>query len=179
METYFKNYLEELAKYIQDVDNSKLLEISEQIATLKGTSNKVLIFGNGGSAGIASHVAVDMTKNAGVATSTYHESGLLSCFANDYGYEHWVARAIEFYANPGDMVILISSSGKSMNMINGAEQAKKQGLKIFTLSGFKEDNPLRTQGDVNLYIQDERYNYVEMAHNIWLLAIVDYIITHH
>jgi D-sedoheptulose 7-phosphate isomerase len=103
----------------------------------------------------------------------------LSCFANDFGYDHWVEKSIEFYANPGDIVILISSSGNSMNMVNGAKQSKKMGLITYTLSGFKEDNKLRQLGDENLYIKDERYNYVEMAHNIWLLAIVDYIITHY
>ena len=79
---------------------------------------KVIIAGNGGSAAMASHVAVDFTKAANIRAINFNEADLITCFANDYGYENWVGKALEAYADPGDLVILISSSGKSQNISN-------------------------------------------------------------
>ena len=84
--------------------------------------------------------------------------------------------ALGFYADPGDLAILISSSGQSSNMINGAEKAKGMGLSLITVSGFSPDNPLRKLGDVNLWVNSKTYNIVEMTHHIWLLAIIDYLV---
>ena len=79
-------------------------------------------------------------------------------------------------AEPGDMAILISSSGNSPNMLNGAEKAKAMGLSLVTVSGFSEDNPLRKLGDLNLWVDSTAYNIVEMTHHVWLVAIIDYLI---
>ncbi len=132
--------------------------------------------GNGGSAAMASHVSVDLTKAAQIRAINFNETDLITCFANDYGYEHWVERALEAYADDNDLVFLISSSGRSPNIINGALKAKAMGLKVVTLSGFSCDNALRKLGDVNLWCDSRAYNVIEMTHHIWLLAIVDYII---
>ena len=121
-------------------------------------------------------MTVDFTKAAGMRAVNFNEADLLTCFANDYGYENWVAKALEFYADEGDLVILISSSGKSPNMLNGAEQAKAMKLPLVTLSGFPIRQPLRTMGDVNLWVDSIAYNIVEMTHHVWLLAIIDYLI---
>lgn len=125
---------------------------------------------------MASHLSVDLTKAAKIRAINFNEADLLTCFANDYGYENWVARALEAYADENDLVILISSSGSSLNIINGARQARQMGLPIVTLSGFGGNNPLRPLGDVNFWCDSHQYNIVEMTHHIWLLAIVDYII---
>jgi len=125
---------------------------------------------------MASHLSVDLTKAAGIRAINFNEADLLTCFANDYGYEHWVARALEAYADKSDVVVLISSSGKSPNIINGVAQARKMGLSVITLSGFNSDNRLRALGDVNFWCDSDAYNVVEMTHHVWLLAIVDYII---
>ena len=125
---------------------------------------------------MASHVAVDFTKAAGIRAINFNEADLITCFANDYGYEHWVEMALEFYADPGDLVILISSSGSSMNIINGAEKAKSMGLSLITVSGFLPDNPIRQLGDLNLWVDSSKYNIVEMTHHVWLVAVIDYLI---
>ena len=125
---------------------------------------------------MASHVAVDLTKTAGIRAINFNEADLLTCFANDYGYENWVVKALEFYADPGDLVVLISSSGASQNIINGAEKANTMGLAVISLSGFSPDNPLRRLGKLNLWTASDSYNIVEMTHHIWLLAIVDHLI---
>ena len=80
------------------------------------------------------------------------------------------------YADAGDLAILISSSGNSANIINGANKAKNMGLSVITVSGFSFDNPLRKLGDLNLWVDSTEYNIVEMTHHIWLVAIIDYII---
>ena len=125
---------------------------------------------------MASHVTVDFTKGAGIRAVNFNEADLLTCFANDYGYELWVAKALEFYADSVDLAILISSSCQSPNMLNGAKQAKEMNLTTITLSGFRSDNLLKTLGDVNLWVDSTSYNIVEMTHHVWLLAIIDYLI---
>ena len=125
---------------------------------------------------MASHLSVDLTKAAGIRAINFNEADLLTCFANDYGYEHWVARALEAYADKEDVVVLISSSGNSKNIINGVAKARNMGLPVITLSGFKSENPLRALGDINFWCDSEAYNVVEMTHHVWLLAVVDFII---
>jgi D-sedoheptulose 7-phosphate isomerase len=125
---------------------------------------------------MASHVAVDFTKAAGIRAINFNEADLITCFANDYGYEHWVAKALEAYVDPGDLAILISSSGKSPNMLNGARQAKAMGVSVITVSGFLPDNLLRKLGDLNLWADSCEYNIVEMTHHVWLVAVIDYLI---
>ena len=106
----------------------------------------------------------------------FNEADLITCFANDYGYENWVAKAIEFYGDEGDVAILISSSGKSDNMINAAAQANKMGIHVITLTGFKQDNPLKKLGELNFWLDSRAYNIIENTHQIWLLMVCDLII---
>ena len=175
-----------IEKYLKDFSNIIKPEkkLTEQIIHIKNLNFlnkknkcKVLIFGNGGSASISNHFSLDLTKNAKVRCVNFNDSSLITCFANDYGFEHWIEKTIEFYSNPGDLLILISSSGSSKNMINAAKIAKKKNIsKINTLTGFNKNNPLKKLGDVNLWINSKSYNFIENAHQIWLLSIVDLII---
>ena len=87
-----------------------------------------------------------------------------------------MAEALRAYADAGDVVILISSSGQSLNLVNAAKVAKEMGLEIVTLSGFLPSNPLRRMGHINLWVDSQAYNVVETAHQTWLLALVDYSI---
>ena len=172
---YFPNYFETIAETINGIDPEALERAATMVRQAHDSGKKVILAGNGGSAAMASHVAVDLTKTAGIRAINFNEADLLTCFANDYGYEHWVARALEFYADPGDLAILISSSGALQNMLNGAEQASAMGLAVISLSGFSPDNPMRRLGDLNLWAASDSYNIVEMTHHVWLLAIVDYL----
>ena len=138
---------------------------------------KILIFGNGGSAAIASHVSVDLTKNANIRTVNFNEADLITCFSNDYGYDKWVEKAVEFYGDEGDILILISSSGRSPNMINACKSAKNKKIsKIITFTGHDKNNPLSKLGDINFWIDSKAYNFVENIHQVWLLTIIDLII---
>ena len=173
---FYKDYFQLVSNKIEDVDYALLDRAVEMIKTTSQNGKKIIIAGNGGSAAMASHVSVDLTKNAGIRCINFNEADLLTCFANDYGYEEWVKRSLVFYADKGDLVILISSSGSSKNMINGAKFAKKMGLSLITFSGFKSENPLRKLGDMNFYVDSKGYNIVEMTHHVWLVALVDRII---
>ena len=173
---FFSEYFKTIERKISSIDIIQLEQIAEIALKIHYAGKKIIIVGNGGSAAMASHVAVDFTKAAGIRAINFNEADLITCLANDYGYEHWVAKALEAYADPGDLAILISSSGNSPNMLNGAEKAKAMGLSLVTVSGFSADNPIRKLGDLNLWVDSSEYNIVEMTHHIWLLSIVDYII---
>ena len=135
-----------------------------------------MIFGNGGSAAIASHFSVDLTKNSNIRCVNFNESSLLTCFSNDYGYENWIKKTLEFHADKGDLIILISSSGESKNMLRACKYAKNQNLfPVITLSGFKKNNSLSKQGHINFWVNSKIYNHVENTHQFLLLSIVDAI----
>ena len=173
---YFSNYFAHLHDKLQSINTADLKQVATLAHKVPQQKKKIIVVGNGGSAAMASHVTVDFTKAAGMRAVNFNEADLLTCFANDYGYENWVARALEFYADEGDLAILISSSGQSSNMLNGAKQAKEMNLPLVTLSGFRADNPLRFLGNANLWVDSTSYNIVEMTHHVWLLSIIDYLI---
>ena len=173
---YFPEYFKTITNGIESIDSKELEKAASMVWAAHQSGKKIILVGNGGSAAMASHVAVDFTKAAGIRAINFNEADLLTCFANDYGYEHWVEKALEAYADPGDLVILISSSGESANIVKGAEKAKKMGLSLITVSGFSKGNPLRNIGNLNLWFENYEYNIVEMTHHIWLVAIVDYLI---
>lgn len=175
-----KNFFDDYFKFIYDgtisVDQSDLRGAAEIIRSVSGIGKKLMIAGNGGSAAMASHAAVDFTKAAGVRAVNFNEADLLTCFSNDYGYEHVFEKAVEFYGDDGDLLLLVSSSGKSPNIINAAQIAKELDIEVITLSGFDDDNPLRSLGTINLWVDSRAYNVVEMTHHIWILAMVDYLV---
>ena len=174
--SFFKNYFTQITQKVHQVDLALLKEASLLITGIHKKGGKVIVAGNGGSAAMASHVAVDFTKATQIRSINFNEADLITCFANDYGYENWLKEALIAYADNKDLVILISSSGQSANMIKAAEQTKIMNLPLITLSGFKSTNPLRKQGDINFWVESKQYNEIEMTHHIWLLAIVDYLI---
>lgn len=173
LEEYLERYRDAL--FGTDVI-SRMIELKERMLQTHAGGGKVIIAGNGGSAAIASHCAVDFTKNARVRCVNFNEADLITCFANDYGYEWWLQKALEFYADPGDLVILISSSGRSPNIVNAARYACSKGLPLVTFTGFGEGNPLSALGGLNFPLESRAYNIIEMTHQIWLLAVCDLVI---
>ena len=173
---YFANYFKTINRTLESIESTELKQAANMAWGTHRSSKKIIVVGNGGSAAMASHVAVDFTKAAGIRAINFNEADLITCFANDYGYEHWVEKALEAYADKGDLAILISSSGKSQNILNAAEKANEMGLSVITISGFLTVNPLRELGDLNLWVDSTEYNIVEMTHHVWLVAIIDYLI---
>ena len=176
---FIKDYFTKLNSLMNfsDSDLKKIEEFSKILIDTEKSGNNIFIFGNGGSSAIASHFSVDLTKNARVKCLNLNEYDLITCFSNDYGYERWVEKSIEFYCKKGDTIILISAGGNSLNMINGANKAKEKKVnKIITLTGNDKENKLSKLGDINFWVDSKSYNHIENVHQAILLSIVDLII---
>lgn len=173
LERYFSDY----SRHLSVEGNLLLLDaLSERIREAKGRGGKLLLAGNGASASISSHLAADFSKQAGVRAMAFNDANLITAFANDCGYENWIVRALEVYADAGDLVILISSSGRSENVVAGARRAREMGIPVIAFTGFDRDNPLGLLADVNLWVDSRSYNIIECMHMIWLTAVCDLLI---
>jgi D-sedoheptulose 7-phosphate isomerase len=173
---FLENYFREITKLISNSSKviNDLIDVKQTILLASKRGKKIIIAGNGGSSAIASHFSVDLTKNANIRCTNFNEPDLITCFSNDYGYEHWVEKAVEFYGDEGDVFIGISSSGTSKNILNGCHAAReKKFSNVITLSGMSADNSLRQLGDINLWVDSKAYNHIENIHQFWLLAVVD------
>lgn len=173
---FFNEYISDIKNKYLSLDVNQLLTIKNLFIDVKNNNSKIIIVGNGGSAAIASHVSIDLTKTLNIRSITFNESSLITCLANDYGYENWVSQALSNHATDKDLIVLISSSGQSLNMINAANKAKELNLNLLTLTGFDKNNPLSVLGDINLWVDSKNYNIVENVHQIALLSILDLII---
>jgi len=151
-----------------DDSEKEIIEICKSIG-----QNKIIAIGNGGSAAIASHVVTDFTRGCNCRAVSFSDYAVLTCLSNDIGYENVYAKQLELNCNSGDLLIAISSSGKSENILNAVYVARSKGAKIITLSGFDESNPLRNLGDYNYYVPIDHYGYVELIHQIILHSITD------
>lgn len=183
IDNYIKGLRGSLLKMQINDDKGKVLsqgatiaKIINLIITHSDKGNKVIFIGNGGSASIASHIAIDLLKNAQISAMAFNDPSLITCLSNDLGYEYVFQKPLELLAKKGDILFSLSSSGKSKNILNATEEAKKKGCFLVTLSGFAKDNPLRKLGNINFYIPSNSYGYVEIAHTAICHCIVDGII---
>lgn len=135
--------------------------------------NKIIFIGNGGSASIASHLAIDFSKNGGLRALAFNDPSALTCLGNDLGYENVFAKQLEFHARLGDLLIAISSSGRSPNILGAVKMARNRECKVVTFSGFAEENELRRTGDINFFIRSCEYGFVEVAHLAICHAVLD------
>ena len=137
---------------------------------------KVILVGNGGSASIAGHMEMDLCNRADVRAQVFNDPPVLTALANDHGYETAFARLIHLHAGPHDVLVAISSSGKSRNILNAVDAAREHGCAVITFSGFAADNPLRSRGDLNFYIASDHYGMVEVAHHALGHFLTDYAV---
>lgn len=137
------------------------------------SGNKIMFIGNGGSAGIASHLAIDFSKNGGLRSQSFNDAAALTCLGNDFGYENVFSKQVDIHARKGDVLVAISSSGQSPNILQAVEAARSRGCQIISYSGFSEDNQLRRRGDVNFYVRSDQYGFVETAHLVLCHSILD------
>ena len=168
---FLNNYSDEVSALLK----SQSIIFKKVASLIKKNSkrNKIIICGNGGSSSIASHVATDITKILNIKTLTFADDNLITCYANDYGYENWTLELMKIYLEPKDLVILISSSGMSQNIVNAAKYIKTKKNILITLTGFNKKNKLKKYGNVNLWVDSKKYNIIEMVHHIFLVAIID------
>ncbi len=147
----------------------------QRLNGIRAREAKVMFVGNGGSAAIASHMAIDYSKNGGFSALAFNDGAALTCLANDLGYDQVFAEQVEQHGRPGDLLIAISSSGNSANIINAAVTARTRDIAVLTLSGFEPDNRLRGLGDINVYAPSGLYGFVEIAHLTFCHAILDIV----
>lgn len=140
---------------------SSALTIIKQVLI---ANKKVIIIGNGGSASIASHLQNDLCKGSEIRAMVIHETSLLTALSNDIRYADAYPILVNLWGDSGDLLIAISSSGISENIVQSAMCAKKLNMHVITMSGFLPDNPLRRSGDVNFYIPSSDYGFVELIH---------------
>jgi len=183
------NYFEHLMKMMKSISvttgSGEMMKFEEGVQaicnlilsqSIKG--NKLMFVGNGASASIASHMSTDYWKNGGIRAIAFNDSSLLTCISNDYGYKHVFEKPIEMFADEGDILMAVSSSGKSENILRGVQAARNRDCKVVTFSGFKDDNPLRSTGDFNFFVPSIGYGPVEITHLSICHCIIDVIIEH-
>lgn len=144
--------------------------------SVRERGGKLMFAGNGASASIAEHGAVDFTKQGKVPSVTFSSTNLITCFANDYGYDNWMARAVEAYCQPTDALVLISVSGRSPSVVNAARYARERSVPVVAFTGSAPDNPLRALADIDFWIESRAYNVVECVHMIWLTTVIDMVV---
>lgn len=145
----------------------------QTLRAVRTNGNRVYIIGNGGSAGVASHAVTDFMNVVKLRAHTLHDSSILTCMTNDYGYENAFARMLSQVVETGDALIAISSSGKSLNIRNAAATVRQIGGNVITLSGFDGANPLRSLGDLNIWLDTNDYGFAEIGHQFILHNIAD------
>jgi len=177
MKNFYKPYYDEYFRLIFPENIESQFEKFKNIALdIKNNDGKLMFAGNGASASISEHGAVDFTKQGGVRAVTFNEANLITCFSNDFGYDHWVSEAVKFYGKKDDVLVLISVSGESPSVINAAKVAKELEIPVITFSGRDFNNSLKSLGDLNFWVDSHAYNIVECIHMIWVTTVIDALI---
>ncbi len=174
---FLKEYWEEYRKLImQGKNDSKIISFRDSIKDTIKLNGKLYFVGNGASASLCSHAATDFTKQAKIESHAFNDHNFITALANDYGYENWVSKALEFYVKPCDRVIFISVSGNSPNLVNGLKYAKKEKIPNASLTGSNSNNFLNVNSDYSIWVDSKSYNIVESIHTIYLTLIIDLFI---
>jgi len=152
-----------------------IARIVELVLSLRD-GGKALLIGNGGSAAIVSHMHNDLCKAVGVRAVVFNEAPFLTALANDDGYQTVFHRPVGLWADAGDLLIAVSSSGESENIVKAATLAAEKGCRVLTFTGFTPANRLRQIGHLNVYVPDPTYGYVEMTHSVVGHCITDFAV---
>jgi D-sedoheptulose 7-phosphate isomerase len=167
---FFKVFVDDI---INDKTSDNMICALDLMRTCIMKGGSIYFIGNGGSAAICSHMAEDYSKTGMLKSRSFNDSALLTCLANDYSYSDMFKKAIEMYCDANDVLVAISSSGKSENILNAVDEAIKKKMKTITLSGFSKDNPLRKKGNINFYVNSSSYRITEILHDYILHTILD------
>ncbi len=167
----FTDYIGKRSEYEEGVSR-----VVGRLRECKAERGSLFLCGNGGSAGIAQHMAADFLKNAGVRIHDLFGQTTITCISNDLGYEHVFCRQLELMADSRDILIAISSSGESENIISAIETMRMYGGYIVTLTGFQRENRIRKMGDMNIYVPVCHYGITESIHNLILQHCVDLMV---
>jgi D-sedoheptulose 7-phosphate isomerase len=170
---FFKNYFIEVTNILNKLNIEDIEKLDKAITAVKKKKSKILVFGNGANISLASHFATDMTKNGKITTSSFNDGNLITCFSNDYGFENWIQNTIKYYSSKNDLIILLSASGTSKNIIKAAKYCYKNKFRCVSIYGFNKKNNLSKYCGLNIWIDAKSYNLIEIAQAVILLSIVD------
>ncbi len=154
----------------QEEGLEKWIELTKQV---NDSGNIIYFAGNGASAMMAGHMSADSTKNGGMKSMFLSETSLITAVSNDISYDEVFAFPLNRFGKKSDMLIAISSSGNSKNIIRAIETAKEKGMTVVTLTGLKENNTARQMGDINVYVPGKTYGIVEVCHQAILHCWLD------
>lgn len=183
MDSYYRSFCATLNKALEsmtvtarsglEIEQERAFELAcEKTRIVRDADCNMYLCGNGASAAFANHMALDWTKACGVPTFSFSDSALLTAMGNDLGYEHAFSAPLSWYAKSGDLLVTISSSGSSPNIIKTIEVARDKGMEIITFSGMAAENKSRGMGDLNFYVPSMTYGITESAHqtllHVWL-----------
>lgn len=182
---FSKNYFEQIKNLINQLDLEKIQKIAEKIYDAYKDDKQVFIIGNGGSASTASHFACDLGKGPlrnfnddqekrFKVISLTDNAATMIAWGNDLSFEDIFVQQLRNLVNPGDVVIGISASGNSANVIKGIEYAKRRGAKTIGLLGFRTGGKLHDLVDYEITVQDEHYGRSEDIHLIIVHLITNY-----
>ncbi len=172
----WKGHVDDIARLLDGVactvrDGRRLepdeafMQWNQAAEACRSARRAIYLIGNGASASMASHFAADLAKNAQLHTEVFSDLSLVTAIANDMGYEHVFSEPLSRRAKEGDMLVAISSSGRSPNVLAAVDVAQAHRLMVVTLSGMEPDNPLRAAGDLNFYVPARSYGYAETCHS--------------
>lgn len=148
-------------------------DIRRSVELIRNDTRSIFFLGNGGSNSICSHMMEDFMKLAGYPTYSFSDAALITCYANDFGYDKAMAEWLKVFFTETDLLVAISSSGESVNILNAVKYAKDKGGKVITLSGFRSENSLKQLGDINFHIDVSSYGIAECYHQVILHIILD------
>jgi len=161
----------------QEIEPDRAFEQWKELTLLARERRKTIyLIGNGASASMASHISADLAKNAHLHTEVFSDLSLITAVANDLGYEEVFAEPLRRRITEGDMLVAISSSGRSPNIIQACKEAVKRGGIVITLSAMKTDNPLRSSGMLNFYVPGRTYGMAETCHAAILHFWIDQVV---
>jgi D-sedoheptulose 7-phosphate isomerase len=166
-------FLNKIKLEIENIEINKIEQSLKLFKIIKKKKSKVIIVGNGGNSTSCTHVSNDLTNYSKIRSVNFNDPNLITCFANDYGYENWVTKALDYYCERNDLVILLSASGNSQNIVNAAKYCDRKKINLITLSGINEKNKLRKLGKINFFVKSKNYNVVELIQLNTLLTIVE------
>ena len=173
---FLETRLNQCKEAINGLNNPMAIDFAKEVYALRNTTNKVIFMGNGASYTIANHAALDYMSQTGVQTLCVADPAVLTAFANDFGYENALERFCKINYKEGDILVCVSSSGNSPNVVNAAKYVKSVGGNVVAFTGFSKDNSLSQVVDKNFWVDSEGYNVVESTHNLWLAMICDVMI---
>ncbi len=180
IKSYLLDYVSELQQVMAKIDSDQLEKVLKTLANVTATAKNIYVCGNGGSAAIADHLCCDWSKGThfknmpSLKTQSLSSNvALLTACANDFGFEKSFSQQLEMFGENGDVLIAISSSGNSENILQAVHKAKEKSMITIGLSGFA-GGKLKNACDLNLHVPFENYGLVEDSHQILMHVLAQF-----